>query len=167
MPSLHAISIAAFTRGLRNLDHLLARAAASGIDEAALTEARIADDMFPLTRQVQIACDTPKLAAMRLGQLEPLPMPDEETTLAELRGRIARTIAYLEAADPAAFEGREDAEIVVKFPNGEQRFTGLSYVTDFALPNFYFHVTTAYDLLRMKGVALGKLDYLAGSVAAG
>jgi hypothetical protein len=165
MPSLYAITIPVFVRGLGHLDHLLAKAVASGIDEATLIEARIAEDMFPLPRQVQIACDTAKLAAMRLGQLEPLPMPDDETTIAELRGRIAKTIAYVETAGPDALEGREDTEIVVKFPQGEQRFTGLSYVTDFATPNFYFHLTTAYDLLRMKGVTIGKLDYLAGGAA--
>ena len=89
-------------------------------------------------------------------------MADDETSLAELRERIAKTVAYLEEADPAAFEGRESAEITLSFPNLEMKFTGQSLVTDFTLPNFFFHVTTAYALLRMKGVSIGKMDYLAG-----
>ena len=92
-------------------------------------------------------------------------MPDEEKSLAALRERIAKTVAYLKDADPTAFEGREGAEIVLTFPNFERRFTGLSLITEFTLPNFFFPVTTAYDLLRMKGVSLGKMDYLAGAQA--
>jgi hypothetical protein len=162
MPSLYAFTVPLFTRSLRNLDHLLAKAAASGIDEQALLNARLAPDMLPLPKQVQIACDTAKLAVMRIAQAEPLPMADDESTLAELRARIAKTIAYLEHAEPAAFEGRETAEVILKLPNTEMHFTGLSLLTDFALPNFFFHVTTAYGLLRMKGVQIGKMDYLAG-----
>jgi hypothetical protein len=162
MPTLYQISVPVFTRALRNLDHILRKAADSGIDEQTLIEAQLAPDMLPLPRQVQIACDTAKLAVTRIAQVEPRPMADEEQSLAELRERIAKTLAYLEEATPAAFEGREGAEIVLKFPNFERRFTGLSLVTDFTLPNFYFHVTTAYDLLRMKGVTLGKMDYLVG-----
>ncbi|USI74948.1 DUF1993 domain-containing protein [Sphingomonas morindae] len=162
MPSLYAITVPVFTRALRNLDHFLAKAADSGLDAQDLLEARLAPDMLPLTRQVQIACDSAKLAITRLAQTAPRPMADEEKSLAELRDRIARTIAYLEEADPAAFEGRETAEIRVKFPTREMVFTGQSLITDFSLPNVFFHVTTVYALLRMKGVALGKMDYLAG-----
>ena len=162
MPSLYAVTVPMFVRGLKNLDHLLAKAIDCGIDEASLVEARLIEDMQPLVRQVQIACDTAKFAAIRVGQTEPLPMPDEEKTLAELRARITRTVAYLEAIDPAKFEGREDAEVILKLPSREMTFTGASYVTDFALPNFFFHVTVAYSLLRMKGVGIGKMDYLAG-----
>lgn len=162
MPSLYKITVPVFTRALRNLDHLLAKAADAGMDEQSLLEARLAPDMLPFTRQVQIACDTAKLAVTRLAQAEPRPMADDETSLADLRTRIARTVDYLNEADPAAFEGREDAEITLKFPNLEMTFTGLSLITDFTLPNFFFHVTTAYGLLRMKGVQIGKMDYLAG-----
>ena len=167
MPSLYDMTVPVFTRTLGNLDHLLVKAAASGVDEATLIEARLAPDMLPLTRQVQIACDTAKLAVTRLAQVEPRPMADEETTLAGLRERIARTIAYLGEADASAFEGRETAEIVLKFPSMEMTFTGLKLVTDFTLPNFYFHVTIAYALLRMHGVGIGKMDYLAGAHAPG
>lgn len=162
MPSLYAVTVPMFVRGLKNLDHLLARAIDCGIDETSLIEARLIDDMLPLARQVQIACDTAKFAAIRVGQAEPLAIPDDEKTLGELRARITTTVAYLEAADPAGFERREDAEVVLKLPNTEMTFTGAGYVTDFALPNFYFHLTIAYGLLRMKGVAIGKMDYLAG-----
>lgn len=165
MPSLYDITVPVFTRALRNLDHLLVKATESGLDTHDLLEARLAPDMLPLTRQVQIACDTAKLAVTRIAQAEPRPMPDEEKTIAELRDRIAQTIAYLGEADPTAFEGREAAEITLKFPNMEMTFTGQSLVTDFTLPNFFFHLTTAYGLLRMKGVKIGKMDYLAGDRA--
>ena len=165
MPSLYEITVPVFTRTLRNLDYLLTKAAESGVDEQSLLDARLAPDMLPLTRQVQIACDTAKLAVTRIAQAEPRPMADEETSLAELRDRIARTIAYLEEADPRTFEGREAAEITLTFPNMEMAFTGQSLVTEFTLPNFFFHVTIAYGLLRMNGVAIGKMDYLAGNRA--
>lgn len=162
MPSLYEITVPVFARTLRNLDHILSRAMESGVDERVLIEARLAPDMLPLPRQVQIACDTAKLAVTRLAQAEPRPMADDETTLAQLRERIARTVAYLEEADAAAFEGRETAEITLSFPNMEMKFTGQSLVTEFTLPNFYFHVTVAYALLRMNGVQIGKKDFLAG-----
>lgn len=163
MASLYEISIPVFIQKLRALDHCLAKAIDSGVDEQTLIAARLAPDMLPFPRQVQIACDTAKLAATRIAQIAPLAMPDEEATLAELRDRIARTIAYLETAEPAAFEDRETAEIVLKFPNMEMAFTGLGLITSFSLPNFYFHVTIAYGLLRMHGVPVGKMDYLVGA----
>ena len=149
MPSLYEITVPVFARTLRNLDHILAKAAESGLDESELMAARLAPDMLPLPRQVQIACDSAKLAVTRLAQAEPRPMPDEEKSLVDL----------------SAFEGREVAEIVLKLPNVELRHTGLSLVTEFALPNFFFHVTVAYALLRVKGVQVGKMDYLAGAQA--
>ena len=166
MPSLYEMTVPVFTRSLRNLDHLLTKAANSGVDEQVLIEARLAPDMLPLPRQVQIACDTAKLAITRIAQYEPRPMPDDEASLGELRERIAKTIAYLQEPDPAAFDGREAAEITLSFPNLQMTFTGQSLVTEFTLPNFFFHVTTAYALLRMKGVQIGKMDYLAGREAA-
>jgi hypothetical protein len=167
MPSLYAMTVPVMIQKLHALDHLLAKAAASGVDEKALIEARLAPDMFPFSRQVQIACDTAKLLVMRVAQAEPRPMADEETTLAELRERIAKTIAYCEETAPAAFEGRDTSEITLSFPNLQMTFTGQSLATDFALPNFYFHLMIAYALLRMNGVAVGKMDFLAGAQAAG
>lgn len=162
MPGLYELTVPVFVQKLGCLDHLIDKAMASGIDEQELLEARLAPDMFAFARQVQIACDTAKLAVTRLAQVEPRPMADEEKSLPELRERIARTIAYLKEADPAAFAGREDATIVLKFPNMEVTFSGQGLVTDFTLPNFYFHMTVAYALLRMKGVAIGKMDFLTG-----
>ena len=167
MADLYDISVPVFLRGLRNLDHVLAKAVESGIAEATLIEARLIADMFPFPRQVQIACDIAKLAVMRLAQTEAAPMADEETTFAQLRERIAKTITYIEAADRAAFAGRETATITMELPSVKLDFTGLSFLTDFALPNFYFHLSTAYGLLRMKGVSIGKLDFLAGGVMPG
>lgn len=166
MPSLYGITVPVFIHKLHALDHLLAKAADSGIDEQDLIEARLAPDMFALARQVQVACDTAKLAVTRIGQIAPRPMADDETTLAQLRERIAKTIAYVQEASPAAFEGREDAEIVLEFPNMSMTFTGKSLVTDFTLPNFYFHLSMAYALLRMKGVQIGKMDFLVGAQSA-
>ena len=166
MPSLYEISVPIFTRTLRNLDHLLAKAAGSDIEEQTLIEGRLAPDMFPLPRQIQIACDTAKLAVTRIAQTEPRPMPDEEKNLAELRERISKTVAYLEEADPARFDGREEAEITLKFPSMERTSTGQSLLTEFTLPNLFFHVTAAYAILRMKGVPVGKMDYLVGDQAA-
>lgn len=162
MPTLYEITVPVFTKMLRNLDHLLAKAETSDVDEQELIDGRIAPDMMPLPRQVQIACDTAKLAVTRIAQLEPQPFPDEEKTLAELRQRIAKTLSYIDRADPAAFEGRETAAITLKFPNMERTFSGQSLVTEFTLPNLFFHVTVAYSILRMKGIAIGKMDYLAG-----
>jgi uncharacterized protein len=167
MPSLYAISIPVFIRALHNLDHVLGKAEASGLDEQDLVGARLIADMLPLSKQVQIASDAARSTAVRVGQAAPQAMADEETTIAELRDRTKRTVAYLQAVDPAGFDGRETAEVILKLPNAELPFTGLSYVTDFALPNFFFHVTTTYALLRMKGVALGKVDFLAGGAAFG
>lgn len=165
MPDLYAMTVPTFIRAFRNLDHVLAKAADSGIAEEELFNARLIADMLPLAKQVQIASDTARFAAVRIGQAEPSAMADEETSIAQLRERVAKTIAYLEAVDPAGYQGRETAEVILKMSKGEVAFTGQSYVTDFALPNFFFHVTMAYALLRMKGVPLGKMDYLAGGMA--
>ena len=166
MPSLYDVTVPVFIRGLTNLDHILGKAAAAveagEVTEEALTGAKLIDDMLPLPKQVQFACDSAKFVAQRVGQAEPKPMADEEQTIAELRERIAKTIAYLRAADPAGFEGRDQAEVTLKTPNREIQFTATDYVLGFALPNFYFHVTTTYALLRMKGVSVGKMDYLTG-----
>ena len=160
MASLYAVTVPLFIRQLGNLDHILGKAIESGIDEQGLIEARLIGDMLPFPRQVQFASDAARFTAVRVGQAEPLAMADEETTLAQLRERIARTIAYLEKVDPAGFEGREEAEVMLKVGDREIPFKGLDYVTGFALPNFFFHVTTAHDILRHNGVKVGKRDYL-------
>jgi hypothetical protein len=155
-----------FVRGLTALSGLLdkgaAYAAEKGVDPATLTGAQLIADMKPLTAQVQFACDTAKGTVTRLGELEPVAMADTEQTFEELQARIARTIALLEAVPREKIDGREDAHVVLKVPGGDIPFTGRSHVLTFALPNFYFHLTTAYALLRQAGVPVGKMDFLGG-----
>lgn len=164
MPSLYDISMPVFIRALENLDRILDKAAAwSGEQERSaddLAEARLASDMLPLAGQIQRASDTAKGVAARVGGLEPVAMADEEKTISDLKERIARTIAVLRAVPAAAFDGKADAAVELKTPSATYRFTGQSYVTEFAIPNFFFHVTTAYAVLRKEGVPIGKSDYL-------
>jgi len=163
---LYDLTVPAFLRGLRVLSTLLDKGAAfaaeQGIDPATLTGARLLEDMRPLTAQVQLATDSAKGAVIRIGELEPFPLPDTEETFADLQDRIARTIAFLESVPRDRIDGREEATVILKTPRGEFPFTGRSHVLTFSLPNFYFHLTTAYALLRQAGVPLGKLDYLGG-----
>ena len=160
--SVHQASAPVFARALTNLSAMIDKALAAGVTEATLLEARLAPDMHPLPRQIQMASDSAKGAIARLAGVEPPSMPDTETTLAELKERIAATIAYVNSLDAAAFEGSEDREVVLKFPQGEMKFTGCDYLTGFALPNFFFHITIAYALLRANGAPIGKMDFLGG-----
>jgi hypothetical protein len=161
---LHDLTVPVFLRGLTAmagfLDKGRAHADDTGMAHAELIEARLAPDMHPLPYQLQRACDFAKLAAVRLGQVENVPMEDTETSFAELQERIARTIAFLKAVPAEAVNGREDAEIVIKTPNRSFEMSGRDYALGFVLPNFYFHLTTAYALLRMKGVPVGKMDFI-------
>ncbi|HEY3777854.1 MAG TPA: DUF1993 domain-containing protein [Rhizomicrobium sp.] len=125
-----------------------------------LLEARLAPDMFPFPRQIQIASDVAKLGAARLAGLEPLSFPDTESTFPELQERIRKTVDYMKSVAPEKYTGAEDRTITLKFPQGEMTFPGRGFLNNFVLPNFYFHVTTAYDLLRHKGIEIGKRDYL-------
>ncbi|HEY7806079.1 MAG TPA: DUF1993 domain-containing protein [Croceibacterium sp.] len=158
--TLYDASAPVFVAMLKNMRAWLDKAAAEK-DPATLVEARLIEDMKPLTAQFQFASDSAKNAIARLiGETAPS-MPDTEASLAELQERCDKTIAYIESVDPAAFAGSEDREVVMKFPNGMgYRFTGADYLRSFALPNFYFHATTAYAILRAQGVSLGKPDYL-------
>ena len=163
---LYDLTVPAFLRGLRVLSTLLDKGAAfaaeQGIDPATLTDARLIEDMRPLTAQVQLATDSAKGAVIRIGELESFPLPDTEETFADLQDRIARTIAFLESVPRDRIDGREEATVTLKTSRGEFASTGSSHVLTFSLPNFYFHLTTAYALLRQAGVPLGKLDYLGG-----
>lgn len=142
------------------LDKAAAFAAAKSFDVGVLLGARLAPDMFPLTRQVQIACDMAKGMGGRLaGQTLPV-FEDVETTLPELKERIAKTLAYVDSIADAAFEGGEQREVRVKTRVEELVFQGADYFVTFALPNFYFHVTAVYLILRHNGVELGKRDFL-------
>lgn len=164
--SLYQASVPAFERALRNLGHILDKGAAHargrGVEPDSLLALRLVDDMLPFSRQVQIACDMAKNGAARLAGMEPPVMPDEETTLDQLRERIARVIEFVRGIDASSIDGAEGREIVLNMRSGEMRFNGQDYLTTFVLPNLYFHITTAYALLRREGVPLGKIDFIAG-----
>src|ERR1700744_1260391 len=162
--SLYDFSIPCLIRGLNNmsaiLDKAIAHAAAKKIDSATLAQLRLFPDMHPLSRQVQIACDTAKGAAGRLAGVEIPKHEDTETTLPELKARIAKTLDYLKTVTASKFPADDSRPIEIKFPNGAWKFTALSYVNDFVLPNFYFHSSMVYALLRKSGVEIGKGDFL-------
>jgi len=158
--TIYDASVPVFVHALSNMRAWLDKAAAEG-SESALLAARLAPDMRPLPAQYQMASDSAKNAVARLLGIEPPSMPDTETTFAELRARCDRTIAFVEGADRAALAASADRAVSLTFPNGMgYAFTGSSYLTGFALPNFFFHVTTAYAILRASGVSLGKPDFL-------
>ncbi|RZA10529.1 MAG: DUF1993 domain-containing protein [Proteobacteria bacterium] len=159
--SIYEATVPVFANGLTSVATWLDKALAEGGNEAALMEARLAPDMRPFSAQIQFASDSAKGAVARLTGQEAPAMVDTERSFAELRERCQRTVEYIQSVPAAAFEGAEEREVIMRFPGGTgYRWTGRDYLTGFALPNFYFHVTTAYALLRTNGVALGKLDYL-------
>jgi hypothetical protein len=162
--SLYDISIPVLCRGLSNLSAILdkaaAHAAARKYDSGVLAHLRLFPDMHPLTRQVQIACDTAKGAAARLAATEIPRHEDTETTLDELKQRIAKTTNFLKTVRADQVNGGETRIIEIKVANGAWKFTALAYLTDFVLPNFYFHVAMVYALLRESGIEIGKTDFL-------
>jgi hypothetical protein len=135
-------------------------AKAKGYDPSVLVNARLAPDMFPLSRQVQIATDLAKGGAARLAGQEVPGWPDEEKTIEELQARIAKTIAFLDGFTPAQIDGSEERTIVLKMRAGDMTFTGQRYLIGFVIPNLTFHCTTAYNILRHNGVEIGKRDFL-------
>jgi hypothetical protein len=145
------------------MDKAVAQAKSEDKDLSTLLDARLAPDMHPLPRQIQIMSDAAKGAAARLAGIEAPSMPDTETTFPELQQRISKTIDFLKSVSKDKLAGAEDREVVLKFPSGEMKFSGRDFLTQFALPNFYFHATTAYGLLRHKGITIGKMDYLGGA----
>lgn len=160
--SMHKASAPVFLRMLTNLDQLLAKAEenarARGFDPNLLVTQRLAPDMRPLSSQIQLASDSAKGAMARLSGGTPPAMPDTETTIDQLRARIAATIDYVKSVPAEAVDGSEERDVVLKTPSGDIPFKGLAFLTGFALPNFLFHVTTAYAILRHSGVPLGKMD---------
>ena len=162
--SVYEISIPALSRGLSNLSAILdkaaAHAAAKKYDSVVLLQLRLYPDMHPLVRQVQIACDTAKGAAARLAAVDVPKHEDTEATLDELKQRIAKTADFLKTVTKAQVDSAEGRTIEIKFPSGAWKFTALSYLTDFVLPNFYFHESMVYALLRKSGVEIGKMDFL-------
>ena len=159
---LYDLTVPVFTRALSALSGLLDKAVAHAGEAGAeaLLANRLVPDMHPLSKQVQIACDGAKLCVARLSGAEAPVNEDVETTIPELKARIAATLEWIGSIPREAIDGQEDREVVLKFPGGEWPFKGQGYVTGFALPNFFFHVTTAYGLLRQAGVPLGKRDFL-------
>ena len=133
-----------------------------GLDPKTYLEARLYEDMLPLTRQVQIASDQAKGAAARLSGQDAPKFEDNEASFDDLRARLRKTIAYMRSIDAKAFDSCEERKIHLKFPNAEFNFVGKDYLNNWVLPNVYFHITTGYGILRMKGVPLGKPDFLSG-----
>ena len=162
--TMYDASVPVLIRGLTNLDAVLTKgeefASAQGLDPAELVGARLFPDMHPLSGQIQSASDTAKFCPARLTGTQGPSFADTETTFAELHTRIANTLDYLKTFEPAQFEGSETREVILKTRRGERHFEGQAYLLSFALPNFFFHVTTAYDILRQRGVPIGKMDYI-------
>jgi len=162
--SLYDVSVPVFSRGLGQLTHVLekslAHANANGIDPATLVDARLAPDMITLAGQIQRASDASKLGVARISGITAPSFPDEEKTYDELLSRIAKTQEFLATVDRTLVDGQEERQVTIKARESEAHFTAQRYLLQFALPNFFFHVTTAYDVLRHKGMPIGKMDYL-------
>jgi hypothetical protein len=161
---LYDLTVPVFLRSFAALSALLEKGRAfadeNGLDHAKLLDARLADDMAPLTSQIQRASDSAKGAAVRLGGVTNVAMADTEVSFDDLQARIAATVAFLKSVPREAIDGQEARAVTLPTPGGPIEFTGIGYALGFALPNVFFHVTTAYAILRHKGVPLGKLDYL-------
>jgi len=162
--SMYQASAPRFVNTLKNLSAILdkaqAHAEAKKIDPEVLTSARLYPDMFALARQVQVACDTAKGAMARLAGADIPKHEDTEKTVADLKARIDKTIAFIETFKPAQIDGTEDKALTIKLGAREVNWKGMQYLLGFALPNFYFHAATAYDILRHSGVELGKRDFI-------
>jgi hypothetical protein len=162
--SMYSLSVPVFVRMLGNLSTLLDKAAAHAqakkIDPAVFLNSRLIPDMFPLTRQVQLSSDFAKGCIARLAGQEPPKWDDNETSFADLKARIARTVDFINGFTPAQIDGSEDREVTLQVRGETVKTQGLPYLTQRVLPNFFFHVTTAYALLRKDGVEIGKRDYV-------
>jgi uncharacterized protein len=165
--SMYTASVPVFQHMLRNLSHILdkgeANAQARKFDSAVLAVSRLAPDMLPFTRQVLIACDAAKNGLARISGVEAPKFEDNEATFAELKARIDKTLDFLATVPAAKLDGTEDKEVSFPVRDKTMTMTAQAYLTTWVLPNFFFHVTTAYAILRHNGVDLGKADYLAGS----
>jgi hypothetical protein len=161
---MYEISVPSFEKHLLALDAILDKAAAYAtarkIDPAVLLNSRLYPDMFNLTRQVQAACDFAKSATARLGGVPVPSTPDTESTIMELKRRIAETLAFMQTIKPEQMAGSENRTYSLKVGPNDMTFTGRDYLLHFALPNFYFHCTTAYGILRHNGLEIGKRDFM-------
>jgi uncharacterized protein len=164
--SIHSIATETFVPMLRSLSNILDKGAdyarTKKSDPAALVNARLAPDMYTLAQQIQLACNQAKDATAHLAAKKAPQFEDNEQTLEQLKARIAKTIDYVQSVHATAFEGAEDRKIIIPIPENNMEFemNGLQFLRDWALPHFYFHVVTAYDILRHNGVDIGKRDYL-------
>ncbi len=161
---LYDVSIPVFTRMLNNLSGLLDKMVADleprKVEPAVLLQSRLYPDMFPLVQQVQLACDFAKGASARLAGVPVPAFPDEEKTVDELKARIAKVIAFIGGVDKDAVDAGADRDLSIKLRDRTLELKGLAYLNHMAMPNFYFHCTTAYDILRHNGVAVGKKDFV-------
>jgi hypothetical protein len=164
--SMYQASIPQFEKMLTNLSNILKKGEAfakeKNIDGAVLVNGRLAPDMFPLSKQIQIACDQVKNGLARLAGVEAPKFDDHESTFEQLQERIAKTIAFAKTITPAQLEGSETKEIKFSIKEWNFEFVGDQYLLTWIIPNFYFHITTAYNILRHNGVQIGKSDYLGG-----
>ena len=164
--SMYQASIPQFEKMLINLSNILKKGEAfakeKNIDGAVLVNGRLAPDMFPLSKQIQIACDQVKNGLARLAGVEAPKFDDHESTFEQLQERIAKTIAFAKTITPAQLEGSETKEIKFSIKEWNFEFVGDQYLLTWIIPNFYFHITTAYNILRHNGVQIGKSDYLGG-----
>jgi len=162
--SMYQASVPRFVNILGNLSNILDKAQAfvdaKKLDATTLTNYRLFPDMLPMAKQVQIACDTAKGVVARLSGVEAPVYEDNEQTLADLKARIAKTIAFIKTMTPAQIDGTEDKAIVTKRGDKETHYKGMQFLLGHAVPNFYFHVTTTYNILRHNGIEIGKRDYL-------
>ena len=162
--SMYQASVPRFVNILGNLANILDKAQAhidaKKIDDASLTAYRLFPDMLPMTTQVQIACDAAKGVVARLAGVAIPAFEDNEVTLAELKARIAKTVAFIQTVTPAQIDGTEDKDIVIKRGEKETHYKGMQFLLGHAIPNLYFHVTTTYNILRHNGVEIGKRDFL-------
>ena len=162
--SMYQASVPRFANILGNLSNILdktqAHIDAKKIADASLTGYRLFPDMLPMTTQVQIACDAAKGVVARLAGVAIPAFDDNEVTLADLKARIAKTVAFIQTITPAQIDGTEDKDIVIKRGEKETHYKGMQFLMGHAIPNFYFHVTTTYNILRHNGVEIGKRDFL-------
>lgn len=162
--SMYQASIPLLARMLNNLSGILTKAASHAankkIDESIFINARLTPDMFHLARQIQVASDTAKGCAARLSGIDVPSYADTETTFAELQERLSKTIQFLESITSTQVDGSEQRSITLSFPNATLEFTGQDYLLKFVLPNFFFHISMAYAILRHHGVDIGKMDFL-------
>ena len=162
--SMHAIAVPSFQKHLHALDGIIdkaiAYAGARKIEPPTLLHARLYPDMFSFVRQVQAACDFAKAGTARLANIDVPSHPDTETTFEDLKARIAKTLEFVASVAPEQMTGSEERSFTIKVGPNDMTFTGKDYLLHFALPNFYFHCTTAYGILRHNGLDIGKRDFM-------